>query len=241
MVAAAGTLRSFADAPGRKVMLLLIEGWDTQFDLWDPLSLWGSALMGASLDDLYGPLVHAANLVGYSLYPIDLPGLRPPVPYADEPPDGPPDALWDKPERRWHDVLQFLADETGGLPLIFGASPGVKSLDVQFGTPRKAGFRKIFVPIKLTIPLSDLNLLPVDGQWMNELEFRIRLINDFGDQVEPPALKIPMLTPHEPMPGEVFVFETELRIRTRKHRYVAAVYDPLSGELLSASGTVGPR
>ena len=323
VMAAAGTMRSFANAPGRKVMLLLIEGWATVSDFWDSGSPYVAAFAGARLNRLYGPLVSAANLVGYSLYPIDLPGMRGPnFPISGFGATGLTStftgaiggyALMDSPERRFHDVLQFLADETGGLPMInsfsnkalaeatedtrsyywlgfepprngddrvhdlevrlpghrglrarsrenyvdmskatevsmlvegallFGGSPGAGSLNVDFGTPRKAGFRKIFVPMKVTIPLDEVELLPMDGQWINELEFRIRLMDRFGDQAVPPAAKVSVAIPNEPMPGDRFVFETDLRIRKRKHRYVAAIYDPLAGELLSTSGTVGAR
>ena len=322
VMAAAGTLRSFANAPGRKVMLLLIEGWATVSDSWDFRSSFAAASTGVTLDRLYGPLVNAANLVGYSLYPIDLPGLRGPdlrisgfgtvgaVPPFAGPIGG--YAMWmGAPERRFHDVLRFLADETGGLPMInsfsnkalaetvedtrsyywlgfepprseddrlhairvrlpghrdlrvrtrenyldmsratevsmlvegallLGGSPGTDSLEVSFGTPRKAGFRKLFVPMKVTVPLDDVELLPVNGQWRNELEFRMRLMDRFGEMATPPVAKLHVVIPDEPMPGNLFVFETDLRIRKRKHRYVAAVYDPLTGELLSASGNVG--
>ena len=324
VMAAAGTVRSFANAPGRKVMLLLIEGWAGAYNPWNAdSSLWADT-GGIRLDRLYAPLVHAANLVGYSLYPIDLPGLQPRLvsaisaqgfgmPGMSQTYSTSPMSFGDSPENLFHDVLRYLADETGGLPMInsfskkalaettedtrsyywlgfepprneddrlhdirvrlagrrdlrvrtrehyldmskgtevtmlvegallFGGSPGTGSLEVHFGTPRKAGFRKIFVPMRVTIPLDDVELLPMNGQWMNELEFRIRLMDKFGDQAAPPAAKLPVLIPNEPRPGDLFVFETDLRLRKRKHRYVAAIYDPLTGGLVSASGTVGPR
>ena len=316
VMAAAGAVRSFAKAPGRKVMLLLIEGWATVSDTWSFRSAYAAASSGATLDRLYSPLVNAANLVGYSLYPIDLPGLQGPP--------GPPIAgfagaiggyaTWGAmPERRFHDVLQFLAHETGGLPMInsfskkalaetaedtrsyywlgfepprneddrlhnlevrlprhrglrvrtrehyldmsratevgmlvegallLGGSPGAESLEVSFGEPRKAGFRRLDVPMKVTVRLDDVELLPVDGQWANDLEFRIRLMNKWGDQAAPPAAKVQVRIPNEPNPGDLYVFETDLTIRKREHRFVAAVYDPLTGDMLSARGTVGPR
>ena len=319
VMAAAGAVRSFANAPGRKVMLLLIEGWATVGDTWDFRSAYAAASAGATLDRIYGPLVNAANLVGYSLYPVDLPGLLGrELPISGF---GPPNlfalggyAMWrTQPERRFHDVLQFLADETGGLPMInsfskkalaetvedtrsyywlgfepprneddrlhdiavrlpghgdlrvrtrehyldmsrsaevgmlvegallLGGSPGAESLDVSFGEPRKAGFRRLDVPMRVTVPLNDVELLPVDGQWANDLEFRIRLMNKWGDQAAPPAAKVRIRIPNEPMPGDLYVFETDLTIRTREHRFVAAVYDPLTGDMLSTRGTVGPR
>lgn len=294
VMAAAATLRSFADAPGRKVMLLLIEYWARH-----PWSAGSSEYVFSQRR--YAPLVNAANLVGYSIYPVDLPGL-----------EGGPVAVRSA-EWSWHGVLQYLADETGGLAmlnsfskkalaqtsedtrsyywlgfepprneddeihdirirvagphglrvrsrenyldmsrgaeismlvegtLLFGSSPGAASLEVLFGASRKAGFRKIFVPMTVAVPLDDVELLPVAGQWMNEFEFRIRLINKFGDQAAPPAAKVSIVIPSKPLPGDRFVFETDLLIRKRQHRYVAAVYDPLSGAILSATGEVGPH
>ena len=324
VMAAAGAVRSFANAPGRKVMLLLIEGWATVSDTWNYRSAYAAASAGVTLDRLYGPLVDAANLVGYSLYPIDLPGFQgapgPPIAGFGEG-LAPPFAgsiggyaTWSAmPERRFHNVLQFLAEETGGLPMInsfskkalaetaadtrsyywlgfapprneddrlhdiavrlpghrglrvrtrehyldmsratevgmlvegallLGGSPGTESLEVSFGEPSKAGFRRLNVPMKVTVRLDDVELLPVDGQWANDLDFRIRLMNKWGDQAAPPVAKVQIRIPNEPMPGDLYVFETDLTIRKRNHRFVAAVYDPLTGDLLSTRGTVGPR
>ncbi|MDE2689725.1 MAG: VWA domain-containing protein [Acidobacteriota bacterium] len=325
VMAAAGAVRSFANAPGRKVMLLLIEGWTTVSDTWNFRSAYAAASGGVTLDRLYGPLVNAANLVGYSLYPIDTPGFQgsPGPPIAGFGAAGVAPVFtgaiggyaswWAVPERRFHNVLQFLAEETGGLPMInsfskkalaetaadtrsyywlgfepprneddrlhdiavrlpghpdlrvrtrehyldmsratevgmlvegallLGGSPGAESLEVSFGEPKKAGFRQLDVPMTIAFPLEDVELLPVNGQWMNELEFRIRLMNKWGDQAAPPAVKIPVVIPKEPARGDFFIFEMDLKIRKREHRFVAAVYDPLTGELLSTRGTVGPR
>jgi VWFA-related protein len=54
-LAMAGTLRGFESPPGRKVMLLLTGGWS----------------VGVA-PRLYGPLVAAANQLGYTLYPVDV-------------------------------------------------------------------------------------------------------------------------------------------------------------------------
>jgi VWFA-related protein len=71
--AAAATLRSFADPPGRKIMMLLSGGWP-----YDP----SAYLAGRppSIDDarpdidrLYGSLAATANRLGYTIYAIDVP------------------------------------------------------------------------------------------------------------------------------------------------------------------------
>ncbi|MCY3971392.1 MAG: VWA domain-containing protein [Acidobacteria bacterium] len=338
VMAAAATIRSFADAPGRKVMLLLAQDWSA------PNSF---RTTQASMQSLYGPLVHAANRVGYSLYPIDLPGLRPsprtrefigldlgssrpgghqyfstgdsrgsnivtyPGPYLSRS-DQISYGLW-YTETREHDVLVFLASQTGGKAmlnsyrdralsetaddtrsyywlgfeppraeadelhrikvrlaghrglrirarkhyldmsrgtelsmllegsLLFGGSPGKGSLEVRFGTPRKAGFLRVAVPMTVEIPLDDLELLPMDGRWMNEVELRVTTLSERGRLSPLPVRKIPVLRPEAPAPGETFIYETDLRLRRRSHRYVAAVYDPLTGTILSTEGTVDPE
>ena len=74
--AAIAALRGFARPPGRKVMLLLAGGW--------PFSAAGYAVGNRTVlesgdvpsgDEVFGPLVDAANLLGYTLYPVDVPGL----------------------------------------------------------------------------------------------------------------------------------------------------------------------
>jgi len=77
IAAASATLRSFAKPPGRKVMMLLSGGWPylpTEFLLGDfaRLILDRAGLEG---EDLYKRLIDTANLLGYTLYPVDVPGF----------------------------------------------------------------------------------------------------------------------------------------------------------------------
>ncbi|MCY3928158.1 MAG: VWA domain-containing protein [Acidobacteria bacterium] len=125
--------------------------------------------------------------------------------------------------------------------LMFGSTPGKGALEVHFGTPRKAGFRKVLVPMWVTIPVDDLTLLPIDGQWRNEVEFRISVVDKYGDHSKNLGSRIPILYSEAPPPGKTFIYGTELPILKREHRYLAAVYDPVTGEILSRRGTVGPR
>ncbi|MCE2558963.1 MAG: VWA domain-containing protein [Acidobacteria bacterium] len=345
VMAATAAVRSFAAVPGRKVMLLLAQGWRTPSSLLENRFRRPADLSRLRVDDLYGPLVHSANLVGYTLYPVDVPGFRPSfasTPEADVPgyrfyrsfpwshnlydeyltargdgrlypdPDG---ILFQSNTGEWadHSVLEFLARETGGLPmlnsrrdvafstaaedtrsfywlgfspprdeddalhridvrlagrgdlrvrsrrhyldmskgtevtmlvegaLLFGGSPGTESLEIVLGSPRKARFRKIQLPMKVVIPLDDITLLPMGDLWMNELELRITVINESGDRSETPVRTIPIAGPAEPQPGQHYTYDTGLVLRNRDHRFVAAVYDPVSGAILSASGAVGPQ
>ena len=264
LLAATATVRSFAAVRGRKVMLLLADDWRVQ-ELRS-----------------YERLIDAANLVGYTLYPVvphgqhrlladetggvAVAGTKPKevlgivaddVRYyywlGFEPPRDEDDSLHDievrvvgRPDLRVWSRLNYLdmsrsAEVTMLVEgsLLFGGRTGSDTLEVRFGTPERAGFRRVNLPMEVTIPLDDVTLLPMGGKWMNELELRVSVINERGDRSETPVSTIPILGSSAPLPGDYFVYETELLIRRREHRYIAAVYDPLSGEILSASGTIG--
>ncbi|MXX62719.1 MAG: VWA domain-containing protein [Holophagales bacterium] len=336
VMAATATMQSVARGPGRNVMLLLADSWSAPSAVWDVLR---SGLSRPSVESLYSPLVHAANRVGYSLYPVDVAGLQhgprsywqplPRVPggyYTYVTGDSRGSTIYPPPwpsmqmvmagsyEQRQHDVFRFLADETGGRPMLnafrskalsetvadtrsyywlgfdapqsrddelhdirvrlvghkklrarsrehyldmskdteigmrleasmlFGTTPGADTLDVRLGTPTKAGFRRISVPVEVVIPLDELTLLPMDGQWVNELEFRISAVDKWDILSRKLVRKVPVVRPEAPAPGETFVYETDLRLRKREYRYVAAVYDPLTDRMLvSARGVVSPR
>ncbi len=120
-MSATATLRSFAQPPGRRVMLLLSGGW--------PLIV-EDYLAGATSDlkcsrqgpEIYEPIYDTANLLGYTLYPIDVPG-----------PEGPPISITGfgipQPgrspgasvrESELETTLHRIADKTGGRALIDG-------------------------------------------------------------------------------------------------------------------------
>lgn len=107
VAAARGALRSFGGASGRKVLLLLAGGWPFS----PPELTAGTALTfpdrrlreGA---DLYAPLVETANLVGFTIYPVDVPGLGDSQGFADE--------------SNLDASLRYLAEETGGKAFVNG-------------------------------------------------------------------------------------------------------------------------
>ncbi|HEX4497679.1 MAG TPA: VWA domain-containing protein [Thermoanaerobaculia bacterium] len=92
--AAVSAMRAFAAPRGRKVMLLLSGGW--------PFSIQSYVEGEGHLphrqvpegEEIFGPLARAANLLGYTLYPVDVPGLQmsgladingPAPPFSDQP------------------------------------------------------------------------------------------------------------------------------------------------------------
>lgn len=74
---AAAAIRGFAQPEGRKVLLLLSGGWPSEASRWvvpDPDRAEDRAHLMAG-DRLLRPLMDTANLLGYSVYPVDMPGI----------------------------------------------------------------------------------------------------------------------------------------------------------------------
>jgi len=125
-LAATSALRSFANPPGRKVMLLLSGGWPRDPAQWvvsDP----NRAITASEFyrEDLLDPLIETANRLSYTLYPVDVGGLNTTGVDAQ-------DVTLDDAVARRTQVLDreqeeefallFLADETGGRALLDSAS-----------------------------------------------------------------------------------------------------------------------
>lgn len=72
---AVATLRGFARPAGRKVMLLLAGGWPHSPAAYAVGSQRQPQWDVPEGDELLRPLVDTANLLGYTLYPVDVPGL----------------------------------------------------------------------------------------------------------------------------------------------------------------------
>ncbi len=329
VLAAVATMRSFANQPGRKVMLLLAGGWPRSPALFTVAAASESTVNAAvagdgflmSEDELYGPLVSAANLIGYALYPVDLPGAG--ADFAGDAslglgPDVGPGSLGvaagalDR-EDMLQDTLQLLAHATGGVPMInaqrdtalaravedtrsyywlgfepsrreddafhdvevslvgrpdlrvrtregyvdmsrerevamtveaallFGGHPAGKPLDVRFSEPVRGRRGRMLVPVEVAIPLDEIELLPVAGQWRSELEVRVTARDMNGNRADMSIEKIQIVGPTKPQPGQFFYYQTELRLRRREHTYVIAVYDPLTGTVLTSTGGVSPQ
>ena len=114
MQAAVATMRRFANQRGRKVMLLLAGGWPRSVKVYalgrpplDDTEAIDSRV--ASEDELYGPLVSTANLIGFALYPVDVPaaaaGRRNPLKGRER-------------QYQLRSTLQQLAAPTGGVPML---------------------------------------------------------------------------------------------------------------------------
>ena len=124
VLAASSTLRGFASPPGRKVMILLSGGWPfspSEYAANDP----GLAILDPTVprgEELYEPLTRTANLLGYTIYAVDTPGLS-----ADSQADASVGSATvsqgqlDLREDLDEETLQFVAAETGGRAMINGS------------------------------------------------------------------------------------------------------------------------
>ncbi len=134
VLAAVAAMRRFANRPGRKVMLILAGGWPRSPALFTVADSGGNfedfAVAADSLlandDELYGPLASTANLIGFSLYPVDVPGVsagfagdasRQSAGQQQNPGDGARRGAINR-EHLLHGTLEQLARSTGGLPMI---------------------------------------------------------------------------------------------------------------------------
>lgn len=116
--AAASAMRSLPLPEGRKVMLLLSGGWPLpQRESFGTLLEPVPAAVVSSLDEgFYRPIVEAANLLGYTLYPVDVPGLEASagVDVTVDSPGTMPRMISSEAELASHYTLDLLALETGG-------------------------------------------------------------------------------------------------------------------------------
>lgn len=118
VTAASATLRAFASPPGRKVMVLLSGGWPFR-----PADYVAGEFARGSFEveveggrDLFRPLTDTANLLGYTIYPVDLPGLVSTGPGVTRERPGRIDFSFR--ERETHSTLGFLAERTGGRAML---------------------------------------------------------------------------------------------------------------------------
>ncbi len=122
VAAAAATLRSFAKPPGRKVMLLYSGGWPfipADFLVGD-ITRMVVDKEGPFGANLYSRLAETANLLGYTIYPVDVPGLNRELVSVEQAEASfsplPRESLLR--EYEVHDTLEYLARQTGGRAFI---------------------------------------------------------------------------------------------------------------------------
>lgn len=123
--AAAAAMRGVTPPAGRKVLVLLSGGWpaiSSQYQVSD-LRHAPSILDIEEPEDLFAPVTETANLLGYTIYPVDVQGLDSESDWASVK-NGEPinhGFITSEWERGVHQAMEYLAEETGGKAVLNSA------------------------------------------------------------------------------------------------------------------------
>ena len=124
--------------------------------------------------------------------------------------------------------------------LLFGNPAGIEALIVETGEPRRAGRRRMEIPVEILIPLSEVTFLPDGDDYVSNLELRVAVRDVDGARADIPSVPMQVRFQEMPSPGAVGRYETTLKLRRKKHEAVVGVFDPASGRILSASIQISP-
>ncbi|HEY3570159.1 MAG TPA: VWA domain-containing protein [Thermoanaerobaculia bacterium] len=311
VAAAVSTLHGFAAPPGRKVMLLLSGGW--------PYSVLDYVINNPNRpvierevprgEEILAPLVDTANRLGYTLYPVDVPGIEGTA--ADASLAFPAATGLNIREQEHEATLLYVAQQTGGKALLnsqsaqllqaaaadtrsyywlgftpswqgndkphrvklsvlpkglsvrsrtgfldlsrkaenslivesammFGNSPDVIPMAIKLGAPVASGRREMEVPVSLAIPVDAITFVPVNGKQTAELELRVAAVDSGGNRAPVPVIPVTLTGDEAPKPGMAVRYDTRLKLRKLPHHLTLAIFDPLSGKILTARADVAP-
>ncbi|HEX3556860.1 MAG TPA: VWA domain-containing protein [Thermoanaerobaculia bacterium] len=310
--AATSTLRGFASPPGRKVMLLLAGGWPfspADYVVNNP----NRPILDRDLprgDDIFRPLADTANRLGYTIYPLDVPGVESGA-SADASLAVPTVTGLNIREQEHEASLQWVAQQTGGRALLnalsrdamnavesdtrsyywlgftpswqgndkrhkvevdvthpgfkvraredfldlsrkaevsmqvesamlFGNAPDSVPLPMKLGAAAVSGRREMEVPLAIAIPVDAITFVPVNGKYTAELELRISAVDATGARAPVPVIPFTVTTATQPQAGKAVKYETRVKLRRMAHHLTVAVFDPLSGKILTAQTDVAP-
>jgi VWFA-related protein len=125
--------------------------------------------------------------------------------------------------------------------LLFGNPDTADPIKVQLGEPRKAGRGRMELPFSVFFRLDAVTFLPGDGtEQVAQLELRVAVKDEAGQRAEIPVIPMIIRVDSEIEPGMVGKFDTALKLRRKPHDAVFAVYDSLSGRILSTNVEITP-
>lgn len=122
MRAAVAAMRGTPAPPGRKVMMFLNGGWGLP-DLPQPDRGAPSAVNLPEAQKIFSPVFETANLLGYTLYTIEVPNPQVLSSWNDASANGPTphDFITSSYGRSVHEDLEVMAGETGGKAILNSA------------------------------------------------------------------------------------------------------------------------
>jgi hypothetical protein len=123
--------------------------------------------------------------------------------------------------------------------LLFGNAPSPLPLALEVGRSRKAGRGKSQLPLTIYVPVDHITMLPRPGkdgtEYVAQLELRVAAIDASGRRSEIPVIPLEVVGPRAPEPGKFLKYTTDVTLRRTRQDLLVAVYDPVSGNLMSAS------
>jgi VWFA-related protein len=120
--AAVSAMRGFGNPPGRKVMMLMAGGWP--FSIQSYIRAEGKMPLSREFpegEQILRPLTSTANLLGYTVYPVDVPGVASNAADAEARGVSQTSNAISGGKLREQEIegaLRFIAEETGGRPLL---------------------------------------------------------------------------------------------------------------------------
>jgi hypothetical protein len=96
------------------------------------------------------------------------------------------------------------------------------------------------VPLKITFSLDEVTFLPVGDEQVAQLELRVAVLDDKGQQAPVPVIPMALRLSEAPAAGARGSYETRLRLRRLPHEAVVALHDAASGRILTAGFDIVP-
>jgi len=123
---------------------------------------------------------------------------------------------------------------------LFGSMADAPELDVSLGEWRRAGFRKMELPLTITMPLNELTFLPQAEGLAAQIELRLAVADGSGRRAEIPVIPFRLEVNGPPPAGEVWKYTVPMRLRRTEHRALVAVYDTASGRMFTSGIEIRP-
>lgn len=124
--------------------------------------------------------------------------------------------------------------------MLFGNAAGAMTMPIQVGAAEGKERKTMQLPVSLAIPVDSVTFVPVAGKHAAELELRIAAIDEKGDRADIPVIPLALSAESAPPAGGFIPYKTTLTLRRLAHHLILAVYDPLSGNILTAEADVAP-
>ncbi|MDH3403213.1 MAG: VWA domain-containing protein [Acidobacteriota bacterium] len=124
--------------------------------------------------------------------------------------------------------------------LIFGGLPEEAEMTVELGEWRKAGFRKMELPLTVSLPVDLLTFVPSGSGLVADLELRLAVEDETAQRAEIPVIPVRIETGGPPPPGQRWTYTVPLRLRRQEHRALVALYDLASGRIFTSEIRIAP-